>query len=112
MPLWCLVLGSHQKRAAVPFRWKAPSRTLVVITATEANPDSERRTMEGGYAVWMGQPVILRVVAGNIRVPVRGRLVSETNNVLRLRVADNWDIDIFKSMVVAVEHDVPVALMN
>ncbi|HEU5409984.1 MAG TPA: hypothetical protein VFU57_03115 [Candidatus Acidoferrales bacterium] len=68
--------------------------------------------MEGGYAVWMGQPVVLRVAAGNIRVPVRGRLVSETNDVLRLRVADNWDIDIFKSMVVAVEHDMPVALMN
>jgi hypothetical protein len=68
--------------------------------------------MEGGYAVWMGQPVILRVVAGSLRVPVRGRLVSETDTVLRLRIADNWDVDIFKSMVVAVEHDIPVTLMN
>lgn len=68
--------------------------------------------MEGGYAVWMGQPVILRVVAGTLRVPVRGRLVSETDTVLRLRIADNWDVDIFKSMVVAVEHDTPVAFMH
>jgi hypothetical protein len=68
--------------------------------------------MEGGYAVWMGQPVILRVVAGSLRVPVRGRLISETDTVLRLRIADNWDVDIFKSMVVAVEHDIPVTLMN
>ncbi len=37
--------------------------------------------MEGGYAVWMGQPVILRVVTGNLRVPLRGRLVSETDDV-------------------------------
>ena len=35
--------------------------------------------MDGGYGIWMGQSVILRVVAGNLRVPLRGRLVSETN---------------------------------
>jgi len=63
--------------------------------------------MEGGYANWMGQPVILRVVAGNLRVPLRGRLVSESNDVIRLRIADSWDVDIFKSMVVGVEQDTP-----
>jgi len=68
--------------------------------------------MEGGYAVWMGQPVILRVVAGNLRVPLRGRLVSETSDVLRLRIADNWDVDVFKSMVVAVEHDTPFTVVH
>ena len=68
--------------------------------------------MEGGYAVWMGQPVILRVATGNLRVPLRGRLLSETDDVVRLRIADSWDVDIFKSMVVAVEHDVPVHVLN
>jgi len=68
--------------------------------------------MEGTYAVWMGQPVILRVVAGNLRVPVRGRLVSETSNVLRVRIAENWDVDIFKSMVVAIEQDAPLMVVN
>jgi hypothetical protein len=68
--------------------------------------------MEGTYTVWMGQPVILRVVAGNLRVPVRGRLVSETSNVLRLRIAENWDVDIFKSMVVAIEQDTPLMMVN
>lgn len=68
--------------------------------------------MEGGYAVWMGQPVILRVATGNLRVPLRGRLLSETEDVVRLRIADSWDVDIFKSMVVAVEHDVPVHVLN
>lgn len=68
--------------------------------------------MEGSYTVWMGQPVILRVVAGNLRVPVRGRLVSETTNVLRLRIADNWDVDIFKSMVVAIEQDAPTVMVH
>ena len=68
--------------------------------------------MEGGYAAWMGQPVVLRVVAGNMRVPLRGRLLSETNEIVRLRIADSWDVDIFKSMVVAVEHDNPVYVVN
>jgi hypothetical protein len=68
--------------------------------------------MEGGYAVWMGQPVILRVATGNLRVPLRGRLMSETDEVVRLRIAESWDVDIFKSMVIAVEHDVPVHVLN
>jgi hypothetical protein len=68
--------------------------------------------MEGGYAVWMGQPVILRVATGSLRVPLRGRLVSETNESVRLRIADSWDVDVFKSMVVAVEHDQPVYVVN
>jgi len=61
--------------------------------------------MEGGYAVWMGQPVILRVRTGDSRVPLRGKMLSETNDVVRVRIADCWDVDIFKSMVVGIEHD-------
>jgi len=68
--------------------------------------------MEANYTVWMGQPVGLRVIAGNMRVPLRGRLLSETNEVLRLRIADSWDVDIFKSMVLAVEHDNPVYVIH
>ena len=68
--------------------------------------------MVGGYGIWMGQSVILRVEAGNLRVPLRGRLVSETPEVVRLRIADSWDVDIFKSMVLAIEHDNPVYVVN
>ena len=64
--------------------------------------------MEGGYAVWVGQPVVLRVVAGDLRVPLRGRILSETNELVRVRIAESWDVDIFKSMIVAVERDNPV----
>jgi len=68
--------------------------------------------MEANYTVWMGQPVVLRVISGNMRVPLRGRLLSETNEVLRLRIADSWDVGIFKSMVLAVEHDNPVYVIH
>jgi len=39
-------------------------------------------------------------------------LLSETTEVVRLRIADSWDVDIFKTMVVAVEHDNPVYVLN
>jgi hypothetical protein len=68
--------------------------------------------MEGGYAVWMGQPVVLRVLAGNLRVPLRGRLMLETDESVRLRIAESWDVDIFKSMILAIEHDNPVYVVN
>jgi hypothetical protein len=68
--------------------------------------------MDEAYGMWMGLPVVLKVAAGNLRVPLRGRLISETNEVLRLRIADSWDVDIFKSMVLAVEHDNPVHMVN
>jgi hypothetical protein len=64
--------------------------------------------MDRGYAVWMGQPVVLRVMTGDMRVPLRGKMLSETAEVVRLRIADAWDVDIFKSMVVGIEHDTPV----
>jgi hypothetical protein len=70
------------------------------------------KAMDAGYEVWMGQPVILRVVAGNLRVPLRGRLMSETSEMVRLRIAESWDVDIFKSMVIGVEHDNPVYVVN
>jgi hypothetical protein len=68
--------------------------------------------MEGGYAVWMGQPVVLRVATGDLRVPLRGRMLSETNDAVRVRIADCWDVDIFKSMVVGIEHDTQLCPLN
>lgn len=68
--------------------------------------------MVGGYAAWIGQPVVLQVLTGNLRVPLRGRVISETKDIVRLRVANSWDIDIFKAMVVAIAHDNPVHVVN
>jgi hypothetical protein len=68
--------------------------------------------MDSGYTVWMGQPVVLRVMTGDQRVPLRGKMLSETSKVVRLRIADCWDVDIFKSMVVGIEHDTPLCLVN
>lgn len=61
--------------------------------------------MNGAFAVWHGQPVILRVTAGDLRVPLRGTIVGETPQALRFRIGNGWDVDIYKNMVLAVEED-------
>lgn len=68
--------------------------------------------MEGSYAMWMGQPVILRVMTGDLRVPLRGTLVSETKSAVKIRIENSWDVDIFKSMVIAIEQDKPLYILN
>jgi hypothetical protein len=61
--------------------------------------------MQSAYASWVGQAVVLQVAAGDLRVPLRGIIVGETDGAVRFRVGDAWDIDIFKSMILAVEQD-------
>lgn len=61
--------------------------------------------MPSAYATWLGQPVILQVAAGELRVPLRGVIVGETDAAIRFRVGDGWDIDVYKPMILAVEED-------
>jgi aminopeptidase C len=37
--------------------------------------------------------------------PLRGVIVGETQQSVRFRIDDSWDIDIYKSMILAVEED-------
>jgi hypothetical protein len=39
------------------------------------------------------------------RVPLRGIIVAETDDCIRFSLEQTWDIDIFKSMILAVEQD-------
>jgi hypothetical protein len=61
--------------------------------------------MEAGYNVWLGQAVVLQVALGDIKVPLRGRLLKEGGETVRMRVGDGWDIDIYKAMILTVEKD-------
>jgi hypothetical protein len=61
--------------------------------------------MHSAFATWIGQPVVLQVALGDIKVPLRGRLLKEGSETLRVRIGDTWDVDIYKSMVLAVEED-------
>ena len=61
--------------------------------------------MHSVYASWVGQAVVLQVAAGDLRVPLRGTIVGESEDALRFRIGENWDIDIYKTMILAIEED-------
>ena len=61
--------------------------------------------MDRAYAAWVGQPVVLQVALGDIKVPLRGTLLKDGAETVRMRIGDGWDVDIFKSMILAVEQD-------
>jgi hypothetical protein len=70
-----------------------------------------RNTLNSGpaapvdYEPWLGKRVILRVAFAEVCVPLPGTLLSETPATLRFRIGDGWDVDIFKTMVMAVEPE-------
>lgn len=61
--------------------------------------------MPSAYASWVGQAVVLQVAAGDLRVPLRGVIVGESDGAVRFRIIEGWDIDIYKPMILAVEQD-------
>ena len=98
------VLLSYPIVASVPLV-RAHSKSKIATVRTELNRSEGESAMLSAYASWVGQAVVLQVAAGDLRVPLRGVIVGETDGVVRFRVGDTWDIDIYKSMILAVEQD-------
>ena len=61
--------------------------------------------MDSAFKSWIGQPVVLQVALGDIKVPLRGKLLGDGAETIRMRIGDGWDIDIYKAMILAVEQD-------
>ena len=61
--------------------------------------------MSKTYSDWLGRQVVLQIETGESRVPLRGRVVNESNNALRFRLDGRWDVDIYKEMILRVEAD-------
>lgn len=68
--------------------------------------------MPSAYAPWVGQSVVLQVAAGELRVPLRGTIVGESDSAVRFRIGEGWDVDIFKTMILAVEEDNWAMIVN
>jgi hypothetical protein len=66
--------------------------------------------MDSAFEAWIGQPVVLQVALGNIKVPLRGKLLKDGGETVRMRIGDGWDVDIYKAMILAVEEDSMVIL--
>ncbi len=65
---------------------------------------------DSGFKAWIGHPVVLQVALGDIKVPLRGRLLKDGAETVRMRIGEGWDVDIYKAMIVAVEEDSMVLL--
>ena len=61
--------------------------------------------MQNAYASWMGQLVVLQVSIGDLKVPLRGTMVSESKEAVRMRIGEGWAIDVFKTMILTVDGD-------
>lgn len=61
--------------------------------------------MSNAFEPWIGQAVVLQVALGEIRVPLRGKLLKDGGETLRMRIGDGYDVDIYKSMILGVEQD-------
>ncbi len=66
--------------------------------------------MDSGFKAWVGHPVVLQVALGDIKVPLRGKLLKDGGETVRMRIGEGWDVDIYKAMIVAVEEDSMVLL--
>ena len=49
--------------------------------------------------------MLSQVVAEELRVPLGGIIVSESEGTVRFRVGGSWDIDVYKSLILNVEQD-------
>ena len=63
--------------------------------------------MDSAYAAWVGLPVVLQVALGDIKVPLRGTMLKDGGETVRMRI-EGWDVDIYKTMILAVEEDAMV----
>ncbi len=61
--------------------------------------------MNTGYTTWLGRAVVLHVEVGDIKVPLRGKLLKENPETVRMRIGEGWDVDIYKAMILSVEED-------
>jgi hypothetical protein len=66
---------------------------------------TEGAGMDSAFHTWIGHPVVLQLALGDIKVPLRGKLLKDGGDTVRMRIGEGWDVDIYKAMILAVEED-------
>jgi len=99
-----LILRQYLLTRTLPclYHWPPQHRARSFLRQDEAVGGG---ALDIAFAAWIGQPVILQVALGDIRVPLRGKLLKDSGETLRMRIGEGWDVDIYKAMVLAVEQD-------
>ena len=77
---------------------------------TRLNRSHEVDAMPNVYRTWIGQPVVLEVASGDLRLPLRGVIIDESHSAIHLRVGKDWDFNIQKLAILAVEQDWSLSL--
>ena len=68
----------------------------------------EQTTFSGNYSTWLNKAVLLHFATGGFLTSLNCVIVGESDAALRIRIANLWDVDLFKEMVLAVEPAVSV----
>jgi hypothetical protein len=63
----------------------------------------EQTTVWGNYSTWLNKPVLVHVATGGFLTALNCMIVDESDVSLRICIANRWEIDIFKEMILAVE---------
>jgi hypothetical protein len=99
VPHTLTVLSSYAGGASVPLAPAAGANKMASRCDALRRPAMVARV----YSNWVGHAVVLQVVAADLRVPLHGTIVGESDEAVRFRVGEGWDIDIYKNMILAVE---------
>ncbi len=107
-PFPCPTVKQYVLTTPVPslYHWRLQTSARFYSSQNEVPEGAE---MDSAYAAWVGLPVVLRVALGDIKVPLRGKMLKDGGDTVRMRI-DGWDIDIYKTMILAVEEDAMVLL--
>jgi hypothetical protein len=76
-----------------------------MLTHVSKKCSSEGEGMVDAFNPWLGHAVVLQVALGDVRVQLRGKLLKDGDETVRMRIGEGWDVDIYKAMILAVEED-------
>lgn len=78
----------------------------VSSVSSEGGPEamlSDHENLTGSYTNWMGMPVFLKVTAGETKTSLFCTIIGEADDTVRVRLAEQWDVDIYKDMIQVVD---------
>jgi hypothetical protein len=61
--------------------------------------------MVSSFEQWYGKTVVLKLITGETCVPLRGIMIAESGGAIRFRITGGWEIDVYKSLILAVERE-------
>jgi hypothetical protein len=61
--------------------------------------------MVSSFEQWFGKTVVLQLITGETRVPLRGIIIAESGGAVRFRVTGGWEFDVYKSLILAVVRE-------